>query len=59
MPDVIGANGEMVVLAVGCNGCADEAVLRGIGGGGFGWSGREGGLKECAALAGFFAASAG
>ncbi len=56
MPDVVRADGEVVVLAVGCNGCADEAVLRGVGGGGFGWSGGERGLEERAALFGFFEA---
>ena len=56
MPDVVGADGEVVVLVVGCNGCADEAVLRGIGGGAVGWSGGEGGLEECVALFGFFRA---
>ena len=59
MPDVVGPDGEVVVLAVGCNGCADEAILRGVGGGAFGWSGGEGGLEEGAALSGFFTAGAG
>ena len=58
MPDVVGADGEVVVLAVGCNGCANEAVLRGVRHGGFRWSGGEGGLEECAALSGFFTACA-
>ena len=59
MPDVVGADDEVVVLAVGFNGCADKAVLRGVGGGGFGWSGGEGRLEQCAALFGFFTAGAG
>ena len=57
MPDVVGADGEVVVLAIGLNGCVDEAVLGGVGGGGFGLGGGEGGLEECAALFGFSAAS--
>ena len=52
-PNVVRPDGEVVVLAVGCNGCADEAILRGVGGGAFGWSGGEGGLEECATLFGF------
>ena len=56
MPDVVGADGEVVVLVVGCDGCVDETVLRGIGGGAFGSSGGEGGLEEFVALFGFFTA---
>ena len=55
-PNVVGADCEVVVLAVGLDCCPNKAVLRGVGGGGFGLGGREGGLKECAALFGFFAA---
>lgn len=59
MPNFVRADGEVVVLAVGCNGCADKAVLRGVGGGVCGWRGGEGGLEECAALSGFFTAGVG
>ena len=55
-PNVIGPDGEVMVLAVGLNCCSNKAVLRGVGGGGFGLGGREGGLKERAALLEFYAA---
>ena len=55
-PNVVRPDDEVVVLAVGLNGCADKAILGGVGGGGFRLGGGEGGLKQCAALFGFFAA---
>ena len=56
-PNVVRPDGEVVMLAVGLNGCADEAVLGGVGGGSFGLGGGEGGLEECATLFGFSPAS--
>ena len=57
MPDVIGADGEIVMLVAGCNGCVDEAVLRGEGD--VVERSGEGRLKECLALCGAFKGDAG